>query len=205
MDNEFGSFKELNDVVLRTTSDINIGGEIIEKGEIIAYFDKIQIAGLQTVNELITANGGWDNRPHVFWEVTKEIDLNFSQGVFSNTQLAIATNSKMYKIENNKEVLLNKREFVESDANGQVTLKYIPTEKVFLYNCCGKRVGILTQEGNILTVEEPYQELIAFYDYAYVEGGQVIKLGQELLNGYISFEGKTRKRMTEVEELLLVL
>jgi hypothetical protein len=43
MTNELG-FKELYSVLLKATYPIEVGGNIIEPGETIASFDKIQIA-----------------------------------------------------------------------------------------------------------------------------------------------------------------
>jgi hypothetical protein len=32
---------------------------------------------------MASANGGWDNRTRIYWETTKEVKINFTQGVFS--------------------------------------------------------------------------------------------------------------------------
>lgn len=75
MEQEIG-FKELYDVALKATYPIEIGGRTIEQGETVALFDKIQLANFQEVKNFASANGGFDNRGHVFWETTKEIKLN---------------------------------------------------------------------------------------------------------------------------------
>ena len=54
-----------------------------------SYFNEIK--------NTITANGGWDNRAHVWWTTTKEVDLSFTQGVFSKEQFSLLTGSKMLK------------------------------------------------------------------------------------------------------------
>ena len=66
-------FKDFEKVTLKATYNIEIGKRTILAGETIAYFDKIQIAGLQELRTIATANGGFDNRAHVFWDVTKEV------------------------------------------------------------------------------------------------------------------------------------
>ena len=43
MENNLG-FKELYDVVLKATYKIEVGGRIIEPGEVIAIFDRVQLA-----------------------------------------------------------------------------------------------------------------------------------------------------------------
>jgi hypothetical protein len=82
MTNEL-NFKELYSVSLKSTYPIEVNGETIEAGETIAFFDKIQIANFQEIKSFVSANGGYDNRELVWWEETKEIKINFSQGVFS--------------------------------------------------------------------------------------------------------------------------
>ena len=80
-------FKELYEVTLKATYPIEMGDRKIEVGEIIAIFDKIQIANFEEKKSFISANGGFDNRAQVWWEETKEIILrhllilkiNFSQ------------------------------------------------------------------------------------------------------------------------------
>lgn len=70
--NNFG-FKELYDVSLKTTYPIELEGRIIETGETIAVFDKIQLATLNEKKNIASAKGGYDNRALVFWEETNEI------------------------------------------------------------------------------------------------------------------------------------
>jgi hypothetical protein len=77
MNNELG-FKELYEVSLKTTLHIEVSGEKIEAGETIAVFDRIQIANFQEIKNIASANGGWDNRSHVFWDSTKEIKISFT-------------------------------------------------------------------------------------------------------------------------------
>ena len=82
MTNEL-NFKELYEVSLKATYPIEIGGNRVEPGETVALFDRIQIANFQEIKNFSSANGGFDNRGLVFWENTKEIKINFTQGVFS--------------------------------------------------------------------------------------------------------------------------
>ena len=105
MENLMG-MKELYDVVLKATYPIEMGKRVIEEGEVILAFDKIQIAGLNEVKNYVAAQGGFDNRELVTWETTKELPLNFSQGVFSKNQLALLSNSKLIDFEPNNSVIL---------------------------------------------------------------------------------------------------
>jgi hypothetical protein len=94
MTNEL-NFKELYEVSLKSTLPIEVSGTKIEAGETIASFDRIQIANFQEIKSVTSANGGWDNRAFIFWETTKEVKINFSQGVFSKNQLALMTNAQL--------------------------------------------------------------------------------------------------------------
>ena len=82
MENEFG-LKELYDLTLKATYPIEMAGRKFEPGEVVARFDKIQIANFKEITSRVSANGGYDNRTHVIWEDPKEIQLNFTQGIFS--------------------------------------------------------------------------------------------------------------------------
>ena len=75
--NNFG-FKELYDVSLKTTYPIELEGRVIETGETIAVFDKIQLATLSEKSDTRSANGGYDNRSLIWWEETKEIAIRFT-------------------------------------------------------------------------------------------------------------------------------
>ena len=82
MNNEF-SLKELYEVRLKTTYPIEINGISFEKNETIAYFDKIQISNIDEVKTWVAARGGFDNRAHVIWEDTKQVNIN--SWMFENT------------------------------------------------------------------------------------------------------------------------
>jgi len=92
--NEFG-IKELYSVKLKATYPIEIGGKYIEAGETIAFFDSVQIAGLQEFKTYVTAHGGFDDRAHVWWETSKQVSFSFERGIFSKVHFAMLSNSKL--------------------------------------------------------------------------------------------------------------
>lgn len=182
--------KEFKAVRIKAKFPIELGNRQIEVGETIAYFDKIYIAGLNEMIKYVTAHGGFDDRGLVVWETANEINLSFSQGVFSKDQLAIMTNSKIVESTgNNVEVCY--RESLESDESSVITCKYEPVSNIFVYDEeTGNKIEF-TQSGNELTINEPFKNVIVDYVFNY-NGGQVIKIGQTLLNGYVELEGRTR-------------
>jgi hypothetical protein len=70
--NEFG-LKELYDLTLKATYPTEVAGKRFEAGEVIARFDKIQIANFREITSRVSANGGYDNRTLVIWEDPTEI------------------------------------------------------------------------------------------------------------------------------------
>ena len=185
-------FKDLESVRLKATYKIEIGDKTIEAGETIVYFDKIQIAGLREVKEWVTANGGYGNRAHVFWETTKELNFNFSQGVFSKDQFALLANSRLLTVGENDTIPITMRESLESDEHGVITCKYTPARNVYVYKLVDGSKLEFTQDDNTLTIEDAFTDVIVDYEFDYTGDGQIIKIGQRLLQGFVSLEGKTR-------------
>jgi hypothetical protein len=72
MNNEFG-LKELSEFTLKATYPIEMNGRIFEVGEVIARFDKIQIANFREITSRVSANGGKGNPALVVWEDPKEL------------------------------------------------------------------------------------------------------------------------------------
>ena len=129
------SFKELYEVSLKTTYPIEIGQKLVEEGEIIAKFDKIQIANFSEIKNRATANGGYDARSLVFWEETKELQLSFVQGVFSKSQYALMNNAALFQGQPKEDLLIDKREYLESNESGEFS------------QSCQRVAGILPREG----------------------------------------------------------
>ena len=69
------TFKELEPCYLKATYPIEIDERTFEKGDVLAKFDKIQVAGLESLYDIKTAHGGFSDRDFVFWETLKEINL----------------------------------------------------------------------------------------------------------------------------------
>jgi hypothetical protein len=125
--------KELYDVVLKATYTIEINNRKIEPGEIVAAFDKIQIANFQEQRNITAARGGVDGRALVWWDETKEVNLSFSQGVFSKVQLALMTNSDLIQNDGQSIIPMNYREILETNEKGRMETKYVMKPPYFVY------------------------------------------------------------------------
>ena len=163
MTNEF-SFKELYSVSLKATYPIEVGGNLVEPGETIASFDSIQIANFQEIKTTASANGGWDNRAHIFWESTKEVRINFTQGVFSKTQLALMTNSQLMQNLGEEVTIINSRKVCESDESGKIVFEHALHEPIFIYDAStGVKIKDWHCTSNTIYLNEQYKEVVVDY------------------------------------------
>lgn len=187
------SFKELYDVYLKLTYPVEINGKTLEAGETIAKFDKIQIAALNQEKDRTQAQGGWDNRAHVFWETTKEVQFSFAQGVFSKTHFALLSNSKLIQLTEDDTVPITITENLESDGEGKITLANPPRGKVFIYEKeTREKLTENTLQGNTIDIGRPFTDVVVEYQYGYTGGGHNIQIGRGLIAGYLELEAKTR-------------
>ena len=192
MTNEF-NFKELYEVSLKSTLPIEVSGTKLEAGETIASFDRIQIANFQEIKSVASANGGWDNRAHIFWETTKEVKISFSQGVFSKIQLALMANAQLINNEGEQIIPINKREEFESDEHGKVVIGRTLRGPVFVYDkTTGKKITGWTQTTDSIMLNEAYKSVVVDYWYDYDNGCQIMTVGRPLTQGYLSLCGKMR-------------
>ena len=192
MTNDFG-FKELYEVSLKATYPIEVGGNTIETGETIASFEKIQIANFQEIKNTYSSNGGFDNRAHIFWDSTKEIKINFSQGIFSKTQFALMTNAHFIENMGDEIVTINAREEYESDENGKIEVMRTLREPIFVYDkVTGKKIKDWARTDNIIYINEQYKSVIIDYNYDYNNGFTAMRVGKPLTTGYLSLTGKMR-------------
>ena len=192
MNNEF-SLKELYSVFLKTTYPMEINGKKLEEGEVIAAFDKIQIANFDEIKQQNAATGGYDNRALVLWDETKGVNFTFTQGVFSKTQLALLTNSQLIERKEKENVILFKREEVESDDLGRVILSNTPVGQVFIYNKnTFERLSFEQIDEITFNIREPFKDVVVDYSYSYQSAATELVIGRNLYNGYVALEGRTK-------------
>lgn len=185
------SFKDLEKVSIKATYNIEIGNKKFVPGETLAFFDKIQMAGLNEEKDLVVARGGFDNSPRVFWETTKEIKINFTQGVFSKQHFALFNNARLIE-QIGVPVLISEYEEKETDESGIIILKHEPVD-IFIYNKNnGEKITDYTLEGATLVLDTPFLEVIVNYTFNYINSVFDYKIGQKLINGFVELEGRTR-------------
>ena len=166
MDQSFG-IKELYDIKIKATYPIEFNGRKILEGETIAFFDSIQIANFSEIVSTTKATGGFDNRSLIYWENVKEVNFNFAQGIFSKEQFALMANANLLQNEN-KKITISKRENLESDENGMITLSYIPINNIFIYNKeTTQKLDFVIIDQNKLKINLPYTDVIIDYEFEY--------------------------------------
>lgn len=186
------SFKDLEKVSLKATSNIEIGNKQFVPGETLVYFDKIQIASLDEDRAVTAAEGGYDNAPRVFWESTRDLKLRFTQGVFSQEHFALLTNSRLIE-QIDVPILITEQEDKETDELGVITLSHEPEGEIFVYNKnSGNRITNFTVQGATLNLDTPFLEVLVRYTYNYINRAYDYKIGQRLINGFVELEGRTR-------------
>ena len=194
MDKEFG-LKELYDLTLKATYPIEIGDRVFEVGEVIARFDKIQLANFREVTKRVEAKGGFDNRSHIIWEDPKEIQLNFTQGIFSATQFALLSNSNLISKTCDDEVYIPSHDFYESDEDGVIQLKFSPVKEVFVYDAkTHEKITpkFVNLEKGLMSIEDGYHDVEVDFLYLYPNQAASCIVGQKLIQGYLRLEGKSR-------------
>ena len=191
---EFG-LKELYDLTLKATYPIEIAGRTFETGEVIARFDKIQIANFNEIISRVSANGGYDNRPRVIWEDSKEIQLSFTQGIFSATQFALLCNSRLVQKRQEACVLIPEHFIGESDELGRIDVNKKHIQDVFIYNARTHEKIIpksIDLENGEIVIDQMYCDVEVDFNYCYQDPTIICIIGRKLIEGYLQLEGKSR-------------
>ena len=202
MDKEFG-MQELYFVQLKSTYPMEIKGKEFAAGEVIAAFDKIQIANFRDIHKEVAAQGGYQNRKVAIWNRTEGVELVFTQGIFSKTQLSLMNNMRIISLKDNQIVRIAQRDELETDSEGKVTLTHVPINSwIFVYNreTGEKLTGLSLIDQNTLQTPLVYKEVIVDYEYAYDNGADVSFVGEDIFDGFLSLEGRTRIKDDETGE-----
>ena len=186
------SFKDLEKVSIKATSNIEIGNKKFVPGETLAFFDKIQIASLGEDRDTRVAEGGYENQPRVIWDTTKDLKIRFTQGVFSQEHFALLTNARLVE-QTGVPVPITEYEDKETNEEGNLTLKHIPVGEVFVYNKnTGDKITEFTIDGANLELQVPFLEVLVRYTFNYTNKVFDYKIGRRLVNGFVELEGRTR-------------
>ena len=140
IDQYFG-IKELYEVALRAKTPMQFGDRYIEEGEVVLYFENINMSLLTERSSPIIARGGWSNMPRVIWEDRSEVEFSLSEGVMSSISMGILLSANVTKKKQDESLLVQKREgpfeLEQYGDNVRLRLKYWPVplekKKTFIY------------------------------------------------------------------------
>ena len=192
MDYEFG-LKELYFVTIKSTYPMRIKGKDIQPGEVIAAFDKILISAFTEDKKFVSAHGGYEDKDRVWWESTKDVRVSFTQGIFSKTQFSLMNNVQLFDHVDEDPIYIPRREILESDEHGVVTLSSVPYNPFFLYDLkTGEKLQYAQTGEKSFTIAYSFTEVVVDYYELYNKGAQLFKIGNTLSDGFFRLEGRTR-------------
>lgn len=203
--NNFG-MKELYGVTLKTTSILEINGEIYEEDEPILSFENIQIGSFDEIKDRRIASGGVGNTTRIIWNDTKGMNIQISEGIVSRTGLSLISNSKIFKRAGALKVPYNEILESEKDEDGNyiLNLRYpLASSKPYVRRN-GEKItdidfGNFDGKGKILVknvddeaeIEPPVY--IVYYDYIYEGNQSNMVIGQRAVRGaFLSLTGRMR-------------
>lgn len=185
--------RELYNVVLKATYDMQAGGKKYKEGETIGRFDSLQIANITESKKYTSARGGIGNDELVIWDDTQFVSLRFSQGIFSKSQLGIMMNSQLATEEPGQPILIPQFFTGITDEDCMVQLKVTPASELFIYNIkTGERITDYEINEELLILQEPYIEISVDYYSEYNAGATIIATGEPFTKGFLKLEGRTR-------------
>lgn len=208
--NTYG-IKDLYDAQIVATRPMRIGNRVIEEKEPITVFKNIQIATFKELTITTSAKGGYKNKELINWEDTSGIYLKFTQGVFSEANIAISSNSAYNQIEERE--VMAKEEITIGD-DGDIELKYEPIlNSLFVYNSLGDKIEKQEYEitGKRIVFKDSFlihSRVTIYYDFLYKGKITKIDIGRALSNDYVGFRAKTRikdDKTGEVRTGLIIL
>lgn len=197
---DYFGIKELYDITLFATSDIEVNEEFLKENEPIISFDKVQISYLNEHKDRKYAQGGLGNKVFIKWDDSKFLDINLTEGIVSKTGLLLLSNSKIFK--HRQEVLsIPYNEVVNSvfeEEQEVLYLKHLTTDIVILKkdeqviedyeidNSASKTKIILKEKGEV-----PSQYLI-YYNFNYGDAYSSLILGQRCFKGFLKLCGRAK-------------
>lgn len=193
MENTQVGLRELYDCVFLATIDMEIGSRKVRAGEPVVILDNVQSFGLDERKRRVDAKGGYQNASRVYWENSTKATVHFRQGTFSKTTLSMLGNAAMVE----EDRVIDNVQRVELDENKQAELKYEPINIVAYGNQTYYKEDMQI-DGNIITIPsaEEYEDITAYYEFNYRDV-QTIKVGRQLIKGYLRMTAKTKMKDEE--------
>lgn len=185
----FGT-KELYDISLKTTSNLEIGEKTFAPGETILHFDELQLSTLTDQKRITYATGGFLGANLIMWDELKAVDFICEHGVSSRNSMSILLNSKLTA--NDILVEVPHTDIKETNVDGELTTRYKPEKNFFIYDEDGSTPTGFLRTDQVLTGLKPFTTYTMQYIFIHREGAQAINIGSRLFNGYLTLTAKMR-------------
>ena len=112
-------------------------------------------------------------------------------------------NMRLISLNENQVVRIAQRDELETDDEGKITLTHVPINSwIFVYNKeTGEKLTSLSMVSED-TIQTPliYKDVIVDYEYGYNNGVDVSFIGEDIFDGFLSLEGRTRIKDDETGE-----
>lgn len=194
MDEKNFALTELYDISINAIVPVTIGERSFEAGESILFFDSLQLTSLFEIKDRRAARGGRYNIDYVVWERTTGAEFICEHGVVSERFLSILSNSKIATYAEDT-VTVPKREVLESDEDGVITLSQTPITNGFFiydgeYNKLASSAYSLTDD--VISGLKAFTYYTISYNFIHTSTAKALMVGQRLFNGYYSVTAKMR-------------
>ena len=186
--------QDLRQAVLKATNPMIIYGQKYEPDDVILYFNSIQNVAFQEILNTADARGGFDNRSHVHWETTREINGMLEMGIISQLTMGLMNRALLKK--EIKPKMIDQLEESKSNTLAQVELKHKPADptKVKVYQVINgtviRKKLDYTINGTTLQLEIADINVLVDYQFQYLGTSQIVDIGHKDLDGYLKFVGK---------------
>jgi hypothetical protein len=104
-------------------------------------------------------------------------------------------NARVLSIGEGKRIRIAQRDELETDSEGKITLTHVPIDSwIFVYNKeTGEKLTDLSMVDS-QTIQTPliYKEVVVDYEYGYDNGADVELIGEEIFDGFLTLEGRSR-------------
>lgn len=194
---QFGT-KDLYKIVMRATSNIEVGNRKIVAGEPLLHLDSAQFMAIAQQNSYVAARGGRHNMSHIIWERSGDVNFAIQRGVISPMGYALITNLNVLDAPGDGSTVLSKTEILTVDDYGKVFLSHEPKEEspLFVYRFRNKviqdKVEPVAIAGAELDMGEDFagEQILVDYSYRYGEPVREYRLDKNRFNGYLSMEAR---------------
>lgn len=212
MDNKLFGIKEIYNCIIIPHNNVTINGIEYESGEPILSIDTLDLVNFSELKNRKYATGGYKNQTWIYWEDTPMVNLNFSRGVMSKTQMGLLGNSSLIK---KKEEVFKYSLKKTADSEGRIFLPEdieVFLEESYFYNSKGEKIlkeNIeYNKEENFIQIKN--QEILEdtfllFLSVKYKSSSSVLEIGNRMLRSFVSITGIIQRKEEDTGKIKSII